>query len=663
MNALLDIRTLILVITIIVTCRALILGYVWKITRPYPPASYWAIGSLLISIGVLLVGLRDHISPLISILVAHTLIMGGWAGIICGIVVAAGHKPAWRTSGIVIAIAIAVAWWFLDISPSFAKRTLAVSLPVIGFDLYAAYYCLRFQKAPQRGTFMALAMVMLLQAISNAIKTAHIASNDLTLLFDTSWQVGQFYVVSIITASISTALFVLLAVQRLQEQLNAELLARQETDRSVQLAAMVYQASSEGMLVTDPDGTIISINPAFTAISGYTQTDVEGKTPRILKSGRQNAKFYEDMWHQVAETGHWKGELWNRHKDGRLSAEMVSVNTIRNPDGSPHRYVALYHDVTLQKQSAEIIYHQANHDQLTDLANRNYFFAQLSKELSRARRTGKRVGLLFMDLNRFKPINDQYGHEAGDTVLKTVAQRWLACLRDVDLLARLGGDEFALIICDLKDAAQAETIAEKLAASLEAPIPIGNNRSCTVGTSIGISIYPQNAMEMDSLIACADAAMYASKAAEGRHILQSGVVAADQGEKDDWIVFEPGHLVGVQKIDEQHQKLVEMANRINRAIHRQYEDRSLKIMFDELVSYTAHHFETEHQFMADYDFPDADAHNQQHQDLVAQLANLIARFEQGDELQSLQIIKEWLLKHIEHADKPLGAYLVSKGLR
>uniref|UniRef100_Q478P9 PAS:GGDEF:Hemerythrin HHE cation binding region n=1 Tax=Dechloromonas aromatica (strain RCB) TaxID=159087 RepID=Q478P9_DECAR len=661
MNSLLDIRTLILVITIVVTCRTFILGYVWKITRPYRPASYWAIGSLLISVGELLVGLRDHISPVVSILLAQCLIMTGWMSITGGISIAARHKPAWRTGGAFIALAILCTFWFLVISPDFAIRTYAASLPVIGFDLYAAFVCLRFKEGAQRATFRILAITLLAQVISNLVKTAYIGINELTQLFDARWQVGQFYVVSVITASVSTALFVLLAVQRLQEQLNAELLARREIDHSVQLAAMVYQASSEGMLVTEPDGRIISVNPAFTAISGYTQDELVGKTPRIFKSGKQEPEFYAAMWREIIATGHWKGELWNRHKDGNLSAEALSINTIRNPDGSPQRFVALYHDVTSQKQSAEVIYHQANHDQLTNLANRNHFFQQLSKELSRARRTGKRVGLLFTDLNRFKPINDQFGHEAGDTVLKTVSQRWLACVRDNDLLARIGGDEFALIICDLNDVSQTKIIARKLIATLEAPIAIGNDQSCTVGTSIGIAIYPDNAMEMDSLISVADAAMYASKSSGNNIIRLADVVASEKKNQSDWIVFESGHLVGVKKIDEQHQELVRMVNKINRAIHSRCEDASLKLMFNELVAFTEHHFSTELRFMIDFHYPETDVHDQQHQALVAQLSNLITRFEQGDELQSLQMIKDWLLRHIEHADKPLGAYLASKG--
>jgi diguanylate cyclase (GGDEF)-like protein/hemerythrin-like metal-binding protein/PAS domain S-box-containing protein len=423
---------------------------------------------------------------------------------------------------------------------------------------------------------------------------------------------------------------------------------------------MFFENTSEGMIVTDADGSITSVNPAFTALSGFSAEEAIGKTPRLLKSDRHDAEFYRRLWNDLRSKGHWKGEIWNRHKNGQLISEQVSINTVYGPDGLAKRRIALYHDITQQKKSAEAIFHQANYDALTELANRHLFFQQLAQELSRARRAGKRVGLLFMDLNKFKPVNDQFGHEAGDFVLKTVANRWLARVRTGDTLARVGGDEFALIVGDLSQVTEAQQIAQKLIDAIAEPIELPDGNSCVVGVSIGIAIYPDNAVEMDSLIAAADACMYASKqAGQGRAML-SQAESRRKTPTGNWMVFDSAHLTGVKIIDDQHRQIVQMVNDLNRFTSEGRSDAELQSFFSELLAFTGMHFATEEMLMAHYDYPGMDEHKKQHVGLVHEFQSITEQFSQGDELRLLQSIKDWLLGHIQHSDKPLGAYLRSR---
>jgi diguanylate cyclase (GGDEF)-like protein/hemerythrin-like metal-binding protein/PAS domain S-box-containing protein len=497
---------------------------------------------------------------------------------------------------------------------------------------------------------------------SNAWKmVAFVQAGNNPLTWDSA-STAQFYLMALASIILGTVLFVLLAAQKIQEALDLEIQERTAREKTLRLAALVFENSAESMMITDADGTILNVNPAFTSLTGYTAADAIGQTPRMLKSDRQNTEFYASMWNSLLTTGTWQGELWNRHKSGDLFAERLTINSIRRPDGTTERRVALFHDITAQKRSEEVIYHQAHFDALTGLPNRYFFFDQLSKELSRARRVGGRVGLLFMDLNKFKPVNDQYGHDAGDQVLKTVAERWLASTRNSDTLARLGGDEFALIVDGLKDASELATIAQKLIAALTEPIDLPRGARCTVGTSVGGSIYPDSATEMDSLVAAADAAMYGCKAAGGGHYRLSSAAASSADAIGDWVVFDNSHLVGVAIIDEQHRRLVQMVNHINRSIKEGCTEQALREQLVALIAYTRTHFDTEHALMLEHGYSGQGIHDRQHAELLRQAEQLVERLMPGDELTLLQTLKDWLVGHILNSDKPLGAYLVGRGV-
>jgi diguanylate cyclase (GGDEF)-like protein/hemerythrin-like metal-binding protein/PAS domain S-box-containing protein len=659
MNPVLDIRTLILVIAIVLVCRALMMGYIWTITRYFPPVKAWMVGSALVAMSTILLTLRGFAPEVLTVLLAQTLLILGWLVISVGNLKAAEQHVPLKWGVLISAGAIAGCFWYLFVTPDLALRTLVVSTPPIIFDIYVAIACLKYKGAYRKTTLRVLSAALLLMAAANIVKSQHTYSVDLKDMFVANGAIVQFYIVALMHSVVVTVLHVLLAVHYLKEQLDQELAQRKQHEETLKIAALFFQNSSEGMIVTDAQGVITSVNPAFTALSGFTADEAIGKTPRILKSGKQDDAFYKRMWGDVLSKGEWKGEIWNRHKSGNLVAEQVAINTVYDLDGSANQRIALYHDITQLKHSAETVFHQANYDTLTELANRHLFFQQLAKELSRARRGGKHVGLLFMDLDKFKPVNDQFGHEAGDFVLKTVANRWQACVRSGDTLARLGGDEFALIVGDLTLASEAEPIAQKLIDAIAGPIELPKGHSCGIGVSIGISLYPDNAVEMDSLIAAADAAMYESKHSGQGKTMLSQAVSRSKALNSNWVVFDAAHLTGVKMIDDQHRQIVQMVNDLNRSLEEGRNDAELKNLFAALLAFTATHFATEEALMVRYGYPQVDEHKKQHVNLVLELQGIAAEFNQGAELRLLQSIKDWLLGHIQHADKPLGAYLTS----
>jgi len=285
---------------------------------------------------------------------------------------------------------------------------------------------------------------------------------------------------------------------------------RKKADEELQLASLVYQTSSEGMTITDASGTILSINPAFTELTGYTQDEVIGKTPRILQSGHHGKDFYESMWSALVTTGQWRGEIWNRRKSGEVYPEWLSISSTFNEDGSVHRRVTLFSDITKKKELEELLWQQANIDLLTGLPNRRMFLDRLEQEIRKSHRADSQMALLFLDLDHFKDVNDTLGHVMGDVLLKEASQRLVSCVRETDTVARLGGDEFTLILCGLQGADSVERVALEIMHKLAAPFQLGNELAY-ISASIGITLYPQDAVKPEDLLVNADQAMYAAK--------------------------------------------------------------------------------------------------------------------------------------------------------
>jgi diguanylate cyclase (GGDEF)-like protein/PAS domain S-box-containing protein len=286
--------------------------------------------------------------------------------------------------------------------------------------------------------------------------------------------------------------------------------ARKHNENELKLAASVFNASSASIVITDEQNYIVSVNPAFTNITGYEASEVIGRNPNILSSGKQSKDFYRNMWQSLKNNKHWHGELWNRRKDGEIYAEQLTINVIVNKDGSVHRHVAIFSDITERKQNEDLIWRQANYDAVTNLPNRRLFLDRLSHELKKSRRETSSLALFFIDLDRFKEVNDTHGHGVGDQLLIDAAKRLNSYVRSTDTVARLGGDEFTIILTGLTDTSRVETVAENIRNALEQPFHI-NSVDLQISGSIGIALYPADSTDVDDLLSKADIAMYSSK--------------------------------------------------------------------------------------------------------------------------------------------------------
>ncbi|MBV7536678.1 EAL domain-containing protein [Duganella sp. sic0402] len=291
----------------------------------------------------------------------------------------------------------------------------------------------------------------------------------------------------------------------------ADITERKEAEEKLRLSATVIEHIADGVVVQDAHGTIVAVNPAFTQITGYTEAEALGKDRTLTRSGRHELSFYEEMWQEQLEKGFWRGELWSVRKNGELYLEFLTVSAVRDPRGNATHYVGVFSDITKVKESQEKLDHLAHHDPLTALPNRLLFNDRLQHALQRASRDGEQLALLFIDLDRFKNVNDTLGHHIGDELLKQVAQALLDRLREGDTLARLGGDEFIVLLEDIDNQYGASLVAEKLVQMFEQPFMVAGHE-LFVTCSVGISLFPDDATDLNMLIRNADVAMYQAKA-------------------------------------------------------------------------------------------------------------------------------------------------------
>ncbi len=282
------------------------------------------------------------------------------------------------------------------------------------------------------------------------------------------------------------------------------------TREKLRLSSKIIENAQEGILITTPDATIIDVNHAFEEITGYSREEAIGATPRINKSGRHDKAFYEEMWRQLTSKGEWHGEIWDRRKSGEVYPKLLSINAVVNEQGETSHYVGIFADITKQKQTEEALQKLAYYDHLTDLPNRTLFRERLNQVLAIAARQQSSVALLFIDLDRFKYVNDTLGHAAGDELLEHISRRLLEQTRHSDTVSRLGGDEFTVILSDISNPDDVAQIAQKLVETLKEPVEIMGHE-VRVGGSIGIALYPEDGSDAETLTKHADTAMYQAK--------------------------------------------------------------------------------------------------------------------------------------------------------
>lgn len=285
---------------------------------------------------------------------------------------------------------------------------------------------------------------------------------------------------------------------------------RKRLETQLRIAATAFE-SQEGIVITDADQIILKINQSFTQITGYSAGEVIGRKMDMLKSEMHDAAFYADMWRDIQNKGSWQGEIWNRRKNGELYPEWLIITAVKDEAGTVTHYVGTMLDITDRKAIEDEVRHMAHYDVLTDLPNRTLLTDRLHQALAQVRRENAKLALMFLDLDKFKPVNDNLGHAVGDLLLREVAYRLQSCLkRETDTVARLGGDEFVILLSRIDEEQEASAIAEKVVDVISLPFEI-EHHTLHISTSIGIAIYPGNGMDVKALMKNADDAMYQAK--------------------------------------------------------------------------------------------------------------------------------------------------------
>ena len=300
--------------------------------------------------------------------------------------------------------------------------------------------------------------------------------------------------------------------RRMSDGLNDLLIMRnlRQNEQELRLAASVFANSQEGILISDTDNRIIDVNPAFTRLTGYTRDEAIGQNPSFMSTGKQDQEFYAEMWRSINTKGEWQGELWNRHKSGEEYAEMLSIVAVKDDQGRLQHYAGTFSDITMSKQHEADLNRIAHYDELTEVPNRRLLSDRMQQAIARARRHGKGLAVCYLDLDGFKPINDQFGHDAGDSLLVEISQRLQSLSRGGDTVARLGGDEFVLLWNDIKSESECHLALERILAEVSTPILLGGEQ-VSVSASIGVTLYPNDNVDADNLLRHADHAMYSAK--------------------------------------------------------------------------------------------------------------------------------------------------------
>jgi diguanylate cyclase (GGDEF)-like protein/PAS domain S-box-containing protein len=284
-----------------------------------------------------------------------------------------------------------------------------------------------------------------------------------------------------------------------------------ESEQKTKLLASVFTHAKEGIVITDNEANIIDVNETYTQITGYSKEELLGNNTRILKSDKHEKEFYKNMWNELIQNQYWIGEIWNRRKDGELFLERLTISAITDSDGNISSYVGLQTDITILKDYECKLEQMAYYDALTGLPNRVLFAEKINQAIAISKRLGDVIAVCYLDLDGFKPINDEFGHTSGDELLIEIANRMQKIVRESDTVARIGGDEFALLLVNIKSKQGCEKIIKKLLKRINEQYILSNGMSVSVSASVGIILYPLNNSTSDALLRHADQAMYVAK--------------------------------------------------------------------------------------------------------------------------------------------------------
>ena len=315
-------------------------------------------------------------------------------------------------------------------------------------------------------------------------------------------------------------------MRRYQREINQRQFELEQKAEELKLSAQVFESASEGAMISDADNRIVAVNPAFTRITGYPESEVLGKTPALLSSMRHSEAFFERMWRTLYEEGRWQGEIWNRRRNGEVYPQWLSISLIRGQDGKVSNHVAMLTDMTARKEAENQLRYLADFDSLTDLPNRRLLRDRTIQAIARTRQTGNRVVLMVIDLDRFKNINDSLGHGSGDAVLKIIARRLVEQARDSDTVSRLGGDEFVILLPDLDEQTDLSSLVSSYLQVIAEPLQVESHTMVTTA-SIGLALYPGDGEDFETLLKNGDTALHHAKS-RGRNTFQFFTEAMNQ---------------------------------------------------------------------------------------------------------------------------------------
>ena len=334
------------------------------------------------------------------------------------------------------------------------------------------------------------------------------------------------------------------------------LLLKIRADAKIKLAASVFSIAREGITITDPAGNIIEVNDTFTKITGYSREEIIGQNTRILQSGRQSPEFYAEMWQAISTTGYWTGEVWNRHKNGEIYAETITISAVKDTVGEVSNYVALFSDITQIKDHQGQLERMAHYDVLTNLPNRTLLTDRLSQAMLQCNQHDQSLAVVYLDLDHFKEVNDIHGHDVGDELLIALSIRMKEALREGDTLARIGGDEFVAVLTDLTTVEDCEPVLERLLFAASKPVTV-HDVLLNVSASIGVTLYPQDSVDTDQLLRHADQAMYMAKQAGKNHYHLFDTV------QDDAVKVQRESLAAIRRALNDHQFVLYYQPKVN----------------------------------------------------------------------------------------------------
>jgi diguanylate cyclase (GGDEF)-like protein/hemerythrin-like metal-binding protein/PAS domain S-box-containing protein len=433
----------------------------------------------------------------------------------------------------------------------------------------------------------------------------------------------------------------------------AEAALKQSEER---LRNLIDQNHAMILQVDSRSGRVLDANAAALRFYGWSREQIRALSIHDIRAINPLRVIEEKG--QALRQGRNHYAIEHRLANGDIRTVEVHSTPIATEDG--YVLVKIIHDITARRAAEQRTEYLATHDRLTDLPNRTLFFDRLSQALSRARRKNECAAVLVLDLDDFKPVNDQYGHEAGDEVLQVISSRMLACIREMDTLARLGGDEFAIVLGETGNAGNLDAVAQKLIAALSEPVELGSGSRVRIGVSIGIAIYPQHGNAIDTLMNAADRAMYDSKSRGKNTYSYSAPETRPPAPGTHWPAPGNAHLLGDPLLDEQHQLIGALLGKLNTAIVSADAPQLVLRRFDDLAEFVRTHFESEERLMEQLQYPDYDAHREVHRSLLAEAQQLRPQLNQDGESAVLQALEDWAALHILRFDRRFAEFLASR---